>query len=80
MAEGFLRHFLGTKGEVLSAGLETHGVNPRAIAAMRESGIDISEHTSNNVSEYLDQQFDYAITVCDHAATHCPTFPGSTTK
>lgn len=75
IAEGYLRHFVGDAAEVYSAGVETHGVNPRAVATMAEDGIDISGHTSNNVSEYTDINFDYVITVCDHAKERCPAFP-----
>ncbi|WP_341839749.1 arsenate reductase ArsC [Chitinophaga caseinilytica] len=75
IAEGYLRHFAGDAAEVYSAGVETHGVNPRAIATMAEDGIDISGHTSNNISEYTDIDFDYVITVCDHAKERCPVFP-----
>src|SRR5690606_30000711 len=67
LAEGYLRHFAGNRAEVYSAGIETHGVNPRAIAAMAEDGIDISGHTSNHVDEYRHIDFDYVITVCDNA-------------
>jgi arsenate reductase len=75
MAHGYLQHFGGDKVEVRSAGVETHGVNPRAIAAMKEDGIDISHHTSNNVREYTNMEFDYVITVCDNARERCPYFP-----
>ncbi len=75
IAEGYLRHFAGDRAEVLSAGVETHGVNPRAIQTMQEDGIDISAHTSNNVSEYMGQNFDLIITVCDNAKERCPVFP-----
>ncbi len=75
IAEGFLRHFAGDAAEIYSAGVETHGVNPRAIATMSEAGIDISGHTSNNVAEYAGIDFDYVITVCDHAKERCPVFP-----
>jgi arsenate reductase len=77
LAEGYLRHFAGNKAEVYSAGVETHGVNPRAIAVMAEDGIDISGHTSNNMNEYRDIAFDYVITVCDNAKERCPFFPSS---
>jgi arsenate reductase len=60
--------------------VETHGVNPKAIAIMKEDGIDISEHTSNNVLEYKDIDFDYVITVCDHAKEVCPYFPSNAEK
>ncbi|MBL7719064.1 MAG: arsenate reductase ArsC [Flavipsychrobacter sp.] len=75
LAEGYLRHFAGGNVEVYSAGVETHGVNPRAIAIMAEDGLDISGHTSNNVSEYQGIDFDYVITVCDNAKERCPYFP-----
>jgi arsenate reductase len=75
MAEGYLRHFAAGKAEIYSAGIETHGVNPRAIAVMKEDGIDISGHTSNNVDEYMGIDFDYVITVCDNARERCPFFP-----
>jgi arsenate reductase len=77
LAEGYLRHFHGEKVNVYSAGVETHGVNPRAIATMKEDGIDISFHTSNHVDEYLEIPFDLIFTVCDHASERCPIFPSS---
>jgi arsenate reductase len=75
MAEGYLRHFLHDKADVYSAGIEAHGVNPRAIAAMKEDGIDISNHTSNKIDDYSHLEFDYVITVCDNAKENCPYFP-----
>ena len=80
IAEGYLKYFAGNKAEVCSAGVETHGVNPRAIAVMKESGIDISMHTSNNINEYFNIDFDYVITVCDNAKEHCPVFPSKAKK
>ncbi|MBA4251271.1 MAG: protein tyrosine phosphatase [Chlorobiaceae bacterium] len=80
IAEGYLRHFAGDKAEIYSAGVETHGVNPRAIATMKEDGIDISKHTSNNIAEYFDINFDYVITVCDNAKERCPFFPTKAKK
>lgn len=80
LAEGYLRYFAGDKAQVYSAGVETHGVNPRAIAVMAEDGIDISGHTSNNMNEYKDIDFDYVITVCDNAKERCPFFPSSAQK
>lgn len=77
IAEGYLRYFAGDKAEVYSAGVETHGVNPRAIAIMAEEGIDITGHTSNNVAEYQDIPFDFVITVCDNAKERCPFFPAT---
>lgn len=75
IAEGYIRHFSGDRAQVFSAGVETHGVNPRAIAIMKEDGIDISGHTSNLVTEYLTIPFDFVITVCDNAKERCPVFP-----
>jgi len=80
LAEGFLRHFAGDKAEIYSAGIETHGVNPKAIATMAEIGIDIANHTSNNVNEYTAVDFDYVITVCDNAQESCPYFPTKAQK
>ncbi len=80
IAEGYLRHFAGERAEICSAGVETHGVNPKAIATMLEDGIDISEQTSNNITEYTDIDFDYVITVCDHAKERCPWFPTNAQK
>ena len=80
LAEGYLRHYAGDKAMVYSAGVETHSVNPRAIATMKEDGIDISEHTSNNILEYTGIDFDYVITVCDNAKERCPYFPSNAQK
>ncbi|MFM8487320.1 MAG: arsenate reductase ArsC, partial [Bacteroidota bacterium] len=80
IAEGYLRHFADGRAEVYSAGVETHGVNPRAIAIMKEDGIDISGHTSNHVDEYRDIDFDFVITVCDNALERCPYFPTNARK
>lgn len=80
IAEGYLRHFAGGKANVYSAGIETHGVNPRAIEVMQEQEIDISFHTSNHVDEYLAIPFDYVITVCDHALEKCPALPSTAKK
>jgi arsenate reductase len=77
MAEGYLRHFANSAAQVYSAGIETHGVNPKAIAVMKEDGIDLSGHTSNNVDEYSGIAFDYVITVCDNAKENCPFFPSN---
>ena len=80
IAEAYLRHFAGEKAEIYSAGVETHGVNPRAIATMKEDGIDISQHTSNNINEYVNIYFDFVITVCDNAKERCPFFPTKAKK
>ncbi len=76
MAEGLLRHAAGDQFEVFSAGLLPSYVRPHAIAVMNEIGIDISQHRSKSVDEFLDEQLDYVITVCDHANQRCPIFPG----
>lgn len=80
IAEGYLRNFAGDKASVYSAGVETHGVNTKAIAIMAEDGIDISGHTSNNIDEYIDIDFDFVITVCDNAKERCPYFPTNAKK
>lgn len=75
MAHGYLNHFTNGKANIFSAGIETHGVNPKAIAIMNEDGIDISKHTSNLVTEYETVDFDFILTVCDHANENCPFIP-----
>ena len=80
MAEGYLRHLLGNRANVYSAGVETHGLNPKAVHSMQEDGIDISAHTSNHVDEYAHISFDYVITVCDNASERCPYFPTQAVK
>ncbi len=80
LAEGYLRFFAGDRAQIYSAGVETHGVNPRAIRTMAEDGIDISRHTSNNIDEYRDIDFDFVITVCDNAKERCPYFPTRAAK
>lgn len=76
MAEGLLRSIGGDRFEVHSAGTEATEVRPLAIRAMAEIDIDISGQHSKTMDEYLGQQFDYVITVCDRAAESCPIFPG----
>jgi arsenate reductase (thioredoxin) len=80
MAEGLLRHFGGDKFEVESAGVISSFVRPQAIEAMKEIGIDISNHRSKSVNEFQNQKFDYVITVCDNAKENCPFFPASTER
>ncbi len=80
IAHGYLQAFAADKAKVYSAGVETHGVNPRAIQTMKEDGIDISGNTSNNVLEYTDIPFDFVITVCDHAKEVCPYYPSNAEK
>ncbi|ALL05325.1 protein tyrosine phosphatase [Pedobacter sp. PACM 27299] len=80
IAEGYLRHFAGNKALIYSAGIETHGVNPRAIETMKQDGIDISAHSSNHIEEYMALDFDFLITVCDNAKESCPFFPTQAIK
>ena len=80
IAEAYLRQFADNRADVYSAGVETHGVNPIAIATMQEDGIDISNHTSNNIDEYRNIDFDFVITVCDNAKERCPFFPTKAKK
>ncbi|MBC2601058.1 arsenate reductase ArsC [Puniceicoccus vermicola] len=81
MAEGFLREAAGDSMEVYSAGANPSGyVHPKAIAAMKEIGIDISGHTSKHLEEFLDTGINIVITVCDNAAEACPVFPGKVTR
>lgn len=80
IAEGYLWHFAMGKAEIYSAGIETHGVNPRAVATMKEDSLDISKQTSNNINEYANIDFDFVITVCDNAKESCPFFPSKAKK
>lgn len=76
MAEGWLRHLAGDRFDAFSAGTHPVGLNPNAVTAMAEVGIDISGHRSKSVDEFAGQQFDYVVTVCDSAREACPVFPG----
>ena len=78
MAEGWARHLIGDKVEPYSAGIETHGLNPRAVQVMAEAGVDISGHSSKALSTLKGITFDVVITVCDHANEHCPVLPAET--
>ncbi|MBD2752846.1 arsenate reductase ArsC [Spirosoma validum] len=80
MAHGYLQKFAGDRADVLSAGVETHGLNPKAVQIMAEDGIDISHHTSNLADEYAHLPIDYVITVCDHASERCPVWTGKTNR
>jgi len=81
MAHGYLNHFLDNRSfNIYSAGIKTHGINPGALAIMKEDGIDISKHTSNHVDEYKGIDFDFIITVCDHANENCPYIPSKNAK
>ena len=75
MAHGYLKHMANGTANIYSAGIETHGLNPGAVSIMKEDGIDISSHTSNHVDEYMNVNFDFIITVCDHANENCPFIP-----
>ena len=78
MAEGFLRRLGGDRVKAFSAGLETHGLNPHAVAVMAEAGIDITSQRSQHVDELADVPLDLVVTVCDHAHESCPVFPRAT--
>ena len=80
LLHGYLEQLLGERADVYSAGVEVHGLNPRAVQTMAADGVDISHHTSNLVDEYAQVPFDYVLTVCDHANEVCPVFPSSAKK
>lgn len=80
MAEGLLRHDAGDRFEVESAGTRASFVRPEAVAVMQDIGIDISAQRSKSVGEFADRNFDYVITVCDHAKESCPIYPGHTNR
>ena len=77
MAEGYLRHAAGDRYEPRSAGVEPKELNPLAVQAMQEIGIDISKQQSKDVVSLLGQHIPYVVTVCDNAKERCPTFPGT---
>ncbi len=78
MAEGWARALKGDVLEPYSAGIETHGLNPRAVQVMAEAGVDISGHSSKRLDELKHISFDYVVTVCGHAHESCPVFSGNT--
>ena len=80
MAEGWLRSLAGDQFDVVSAGTHPVGLNPYAVMVMQEAGIDISNHVSERVDPYLDQHFDYVVTVCDRAQENCPIFPRAASR
>jgi arsenate reductase len=80
MAEGWTKHLGGNRVEAMSAGIEAHGKNPRAIAVMREAGVDISHQESTRVTPEMLAQADLVITVCGHADEHCPVLPAGVQK
>ncbi len=77
MAEGYLRHVAGERFTAMSAGIDPKGLNPLAVEAMREIGIDIAERQSKAVTSLLGQHIPYIVTVCDNARERCPIFPGA---
>lgn len=77
MAEGYLRHVAGDRYDALSAGIEPKGLNPLAVEAMREIGVDISQQKSKDAATLLGTYIPYVITVCDNAKERCPIFPGT---
>ncbi|MBT4035554.1 MAG: arsenate reductase ArsC [Candidatus Marinimicrobia bacterium] len=76
IGEGLMRHLAGDKYEVFSAGVEPSRLHPMSILVMQEIGVDIGHQTSDDVNDYLDSGINIIISVCDHAAQTCPTFPG----
>ena len=80
MAEGWARALKGDAIEAYSAGIETHGLNPRAVKVMAEAGVDISQHRSKHVDELKDVAFDVVVTVCGHANESCPMWLGRKAK
>jgi arsenate reductase len=77
MAEGLLRSLAGNRYEVFSAGTHPKGLHPLTVDVMKEIEIDISQQESKDVERFLNQRFDFVITVCDRARQHCPVFPGA---
>jgi arsenate reductase len=77
MAEGLLRHMAGERYDIVSAGTHPKGVHAMSIKVMKDAGIDISSHSSKDVQQFIGEQFDYVITVCDRAKQNCPVFPGA---
>ena len=80
IAHGFLDHLTNNSISVVSAGIEKHGLNKNAVKCMAEIGINISSYNSNHIDEYINESFDFIITVCDNANETCPIFPNSNAK
>jgi len=80
MAEGWVRQLGGLSVAACSAGIEAHGKNPRAIAVMKEAGVDISDQESTQVTDAMLERADLVVTVCGHADEHCPILPPGTRK
>ena len=77
MAEGWTRHLKGDCVDAYSAGIETHGLNPHAVKAMSEAGVDVTSQRSENIKDFAGQEIDVVVTVCGHAHETCPVFPAS---
>ena len=75
MAHGYLKKLLVKQAKIYSAGIEKHGLNSYAVSVMKMDGVDISSNSSNLIDEYMSIEFDYIITVCDHANETCPYIP-----
>ena len=80
IAHGFLDHLTNNSVSVFSAGIEKHGLNKNAVKCMTEIGLDISDYNSNHIDEYINESFDFIITVCDNANETCPVFKDSSAK
>ena len=80
IAHGFLDHLTNNSISIVSAGIEKHGLNKNAVKCMAEIGIDISIYNSNHIDEYINENFDFIITVCDNANETCPILPNSNAK
>ena len=80
IAHGFLDHLTNNSISIVSAGIEKHGLNKNAVKCMAEIGIDISSYNSNHIDEYINENFDFIITVCDNANETCPILPNSNAK
>ena len=80
MAERFLRQLAGDRFEVASAGMQARGVNPLAVRAMAEAGVDLAGHSSKTLDRFLEERWDYVVTVCDSADEACPVFPRAATR
>jgi len=76
MAEGWARQLIGSRYDVYSAGIRSHGLNRVAVQVMLDAGVDISAHRSKTLDRLGNLEFDYVVTVCDNAHESCPVFPG----
>jgi arsenate reductase len=78
MAEAWVNSLRANEWKAYSAGIEKHGMNPSAVSVMTELGVDMTGHYSKHIDELGGQHFDLIVTVCDHAAEHCPSLPSAT--